>query len=95
MRPRLLVLLLLAFALPSATQGTAAVRFAAADIGDGIVLHYAEEGSGAPVVFVHGSLSGMTYWKDQVNAFAIHYRPLAYVFADPDAWTRTSHTPRP
>ena len=78
MRPLLLVVLLLASALPSATQDTAAVRFGAADIGHGIVLHYAEGGSGTPVVFVHGSLSDMTYWKDQLNTFARHYRSLAY-----------------
>jgi pimeloyl-ACP methyl ester carboxylesterase len=76
MHPRRLLLVLLAFALPSATQDT--VRFASADIGDGIVLHYAEKGSGTPVVFGHGSLSEMTYWNDQVNAFASDYRSLAY-----------------
>src|SRR5579863_9841476 len=52
--------------------------FGAVDIGDGITLHYAEVGSGTPVVFVHGSISDLTYWKDQVNAFGSKYRAITY-----------------
>lgn len=59
-------------------HASAAVRFAAVDIGKGVVLHYAEDGSGAPVIFVHGSLSDMSYWKDQLGAFGKHYRAIAY-----------------
>lgn len=50
----------------------------AVDIGDGITLHYVDEGSGIPVVFVHGSLSDGGYWADQVGPFATHYRAIAY-----------------
>ena len=50
----------------------------AADIGQGIVLHYVDEGAGIPVVFVHGSLSDGGYWADQIGPFSKHYRAIAY-----------------
>lgn len=74
----LAVVAALAAATSVCARTPAAVRFGAADIGKGVVLHYAEAGSGAPVVFVHGSLSDMTYWKAQVEAFGRHYRAIAY-----------------
>ncbi len=54
------------------------VTFGVADIGNGVRLHYAEEGHGTPVVFVHGSISDMSYWNGALNAFAPHYRAIAY-----------------
>lgn len=62
----------------SASAQSVAARFGTVDIGHHIVLHYVEEGAGAPVVFVHGSLCDMGYWKDQVDAFARRYRAIAY-----------------
>jgi pimeloyl-ACP methyl ester carboxylesterase len=50
----------------------------AAEIGDGIRLFYAEAGRGAPVVFVHGSLSDGGYWNDQVGPFSRQHRAVAY-----------------
>lgn len=47
-------------------------------LGNGIVLHYVEEGAGIPVIFVHGSLSDGSYWADQIGPFAEHYRAIAY-----------------
>lgn len=44
----------------------------------GIVLHYVDQGHGAPVIFVHGSLSDGGYWSDQVPAFAKRYHVIAY-----------------
>ncbi|MDE2465262.1 MAG: alpha/beta hydrolase [Alphaproteobacteria bacterium] len=62
---------------PSAMAGQ--LRFGVAAIGHGLVLHYAEEGAGPLVIFVHGSLSQMNYWQEQVPAFAArHYRAIAY-----------------
>lgn len=49
-----------------------------ADIGGGIKLHYAEQGSGTPLIFVHGSLSDGGYWTDQITQFAEHYHVIAY-----------------
>lgn len=43
------------------------------DIGHGITLHYIEQGSGPPVVFVHGSIGDYSYWRDQVAAFSDKY----------------------
>ena len=56
--------------------GVPAIKTAA--IGNGIVLHYMEEGSGIPVVFVHGSLSDGIYWADEIGPFAEHYLAIAY-----------------
>ena len=53
-------------------------NIAAADIGDGITLHYVERGSGTPVVFVHGSLSDYSYWNEQLEQFSTRYRAIAY-----------------
>src|SRR5437660_7756027 len=48
-------------------------------VGDGVELHYAERGSGIPVVFVHGSLSEGGFWNEQVAYFAANgYRAIAY-----------------
>ena len=49
-----------------------------AHIGQGIELHYVENGRGTPVIFVHGSLSDYTYWQGQMEPFASYYRALAY-----------------
>lgn len=70
--------LLLLFVAPGVSAAEQSVHFGAADIGHGIVLHYAEMGHGAPVVFSHGSLGDMSYWRDQVNAFSKDYRAIAY-----------------
>lgn len=73
----LLVLALLApqsGALPTADAPT--IR--TVDIGNGITLHYVDQGKGTPVIFVHGSLSDGGYWADQVGQFAEHYRAIAY-----------------
>ncbi len=48
------------------------------DIGSGISLHYVEQGSGTPLIFVHGSLSDGGYWTDQVGSFAEQYHVIAY-----------------
>jgi pimeloyl-ACP methyl ester carboxylesterase len=47
-------------------------------IGDGIRLHYVEQGSGTPLVLVHGSLSDGGYWTDQIGPLSKHYRVIAY-----------------
>ncbi len=50
----------------------------AIDIGNGIALHYVDQGQGTPVLFVHGSLSDGGYWADQVGQFAKHHRAISY-----------------
>jgi pimeloyl-ACP methyl ester carboxylesterase len=67
-----LVLASLLALAPSAPQ------FKIADIGNGIHLHYAEQGRGTPVIFVHGSLSDYGYWKDEFPVFSPHYRVISY-----------------
>lgn len=61
-----------------AQQNAAAPAIQTADIGHGITLHYVEQGTGTPVIFVHGSLSDGGYWTDEVTAFSTNYRAIAY-----------------
>src|SRR5215467_310760 len=61
-----------------AQKNAPAPQIHAADIGHGITLHYVDEGSGVPVIFVHGSLRDGGYWADQIGPFAKHYRAIAY-----------------
>jgi pimeloyl-ACP methyl ester carboxylesterase len=81
LRLRLLALavVLAVTASSDANQATiAAPAIRAVDIGHGITLHYVDEGTGVPVIFVHGSLSDGGYWADQIGPFAQHYRAIAY-----------------
>ncbi|MDE2483386.1 MAG: alpha/beta hydrolase [bacterium] len=78
-RIALLAASILVAALPAhASDASPRVRFGVADLGNGVRLHYASEGSGAPIVFLHGSLSDMSYWKQTVDAFSAHYTAIAY-----------------
>lgn len=61
-----------------AQKNAAEPQIHAAGIGHGIRLHYVDEGTGVPVIFVHGSLSDGGYWADQIGPFAKHYRAIAY-----------------
>jgi pimeloyl-ACP methyl ester carboxylesterase len=73
------VVLALLLAAHGATQSKAdAPIIRTANLAQGIVLHYVEDGTGTPVIFVHGSLSDGGYWADQVGAFGKHYRAIAY-----------------
>jgi non-heme chloroperoxidase len=45
---------------------------------NGTTLHYIEEGSGEPVVLVHGGLSDYRMWEGQMQPFAEKYRVIAY-----------------
>ena len=45
---------------------------------NGVELHYVDQGSGVPVVFVHGGLEDYRAWQGQVEAFSKHYRAIAY-----------------
>jgi len=47
-------------------------------LSNGVALHYVEQGTGTPVIFVHGSLGDYTYWKQQVDAFAKHFHVVDY-----------------
>lgn len=68
----------LALLFLSSQSFAAGPQFKTVAIGHGMTLHYAEQGKGVPVIFVHGSLSDYGYWRDQMGAFAKHYRAIAY-----------------
>jgi non-heme chloroperoxidase len=72
------IVLALLSANGSALAATEAPIIRTVDIGHGITLHYVEQGTGTPVIFVHGSLSDGGYWADQIGPFAGHYRAIAY-----------------
>ncbi len=44
----------------------------------GIEIHYAEEGRGVPLVFVHGGMGDWTSWAPQWPAFTPHFRCITY-----------------
>jgi 3-oxoadipate enol-lactonase len=41
-------------------------------------LHYEAEGSGDPVLLIHGNLGNLRMWDDQVGPFAERYRLIRY-----------------
>jgi pimeloyl-ACP methyl ester carboxylesterase len=55
---------------------------------NGVDLSYVEQGTGAPVVFVHGSFSDVRIWERQRPAVAESYRFIAYNERDhgPGPW---------
>jgi pimeloyl-ACP methyl ester carboxylesterase len=78
-RVLLLVLVALPAHLSAQTAQERALTLRRVVVNHGIELRYVERGTGAPVVFVHGSLSDGSYWTNQVNAFAeAGYRAIAY-----------------
>ncbi|MBF6614627.1 MAG: alpha/beta hydrolase [Chloroflexi bacterium] len=55
---------------------------------NGTELHYVEEGTGDPVVFVHGALGDFRTWSAQVRPFAERYHTISYSRRAhyPNAW---------
>jgi len=45
---------------------------------NGVELSYIEQGTGAPVVFVHGAWMDLRFWEPQREAIAKQYRFIAY-----------------
>jgi pimeloyl-ACP methyl ester carboxylesterase len=45
---------------------------------NGTTLEYTEQGTGPPVVFVHGGLNDLRAWTRQLEAFRSKYRVAAY-----------------
>ena len=43
---------------------------------NGVEIHYAEYGSGPPVILLHGGLGNSDYWGDLIPALAPHYRVI-------------------
>ncbi len=44
------------------------------DTGDGVRMHYLDEGQGLPIVMVHGNPTWSFYYRDPVRRLAGHYR---------------------
>jgi pimeloyl-ACP methyl ester carboxylesterase len=45
---------------------------------NGVELHYFQNGSGVPVVLIHGGLGDYREWSAQIEPFSQHYRVLDY-----------------
>lgn len=45
---------------------------------NGVDLFYREQGTGTPIVFVHGAWMDLRYWEPQQHAIAARYRFIAY-----------------
>ena len=45
---------------------------------DGTTLAYREQGEGEPVVFVHGGMSDLRIWEQQLSAIGASYRAISY-----------------
>lgn len=56
--------------------------------GSGVDLFYIEQGTGTPVVFVHGAWMDLRYWEPQRRAIAAQYRFVAYTlrYHGPAPW---------
>ncbi len=56
---------------------------------NGTELTYLAQGTGAPVLFVHGSLDDLRSWRYQMGPFAARYRTVAYSrrYHYPNPWT--------
>ncbi len=49
------------------------------EVGDGVGLHYLEQGEGDPIIFIHGLTGDYSDWTRQLEAFAKEgYRAIAY-----------------
>ncbi len=46
------------------------------DVGQGVRLHYLDEGKGEPLVMVHGNPTWSFYWRNLVTAFSTQYRVI-------------------
>src|SRR5678815_5021842 len=61
-----------------AHRSSAAQKRSGNVLANGLSFSYLEEGSGTPVVLVHGSVSDYREWTAQMSPLATHYRVIAY-----------------
>jgi non-heme chloroperoxidase len=74
----LIVLLFAAPALLRAQQPAKVPELKKVSVADGVELHYVEQGTGVPVVFIHGTGNEYSVWGGYLANFADSYRAIAY-----------------
>jgi pimeloyl-ACP methyl ester carboxylesterase len=70
--------IVIAFVLSAFYTSTISAQKTGKVVVDGMSLAYMEEGSGPPVVLIHGSVSDYREWSKQMKALARHHRVIAY-----------------
>jgi hypothetical protein len=45
---------------------------------NGVELHYIEQGTGEPLVLVHGGTGDYRYWEPQLGPFSQHFHVVSY-----------------
>jgi pimeloyl-ACP methyl ester carboxylesterase len=58
---------------------------------NGLSFHYVDEGSGPPVLLVHGSIADYREWSRQIAPLSQHYRVIVY--SRRYHWPRRGKTP--
>jgi pimeloyl-ACP methyl ester carboxylesterase len=84
---RLSVLASLLMSLVASSNATSAPLAQEIDV-DGVRLKYVEQGSGEPIVFVHGAFSDLRIWEPLREEVAKRYRFIAYTqrYFGTDPW---------
>lgn len=47
-------------------------------VSGGVEIHFAQEGRGTPLVFIHGGMGDWSSWSPQWDAFTPHFRCITY-----------------
>src|SRR5262245_31431924 len=74
---RRLTVALLACVDLQCSEGAISQKYKHAEV-NGTRLAYVEAGTGDPVVFVHGGLQDLRFWRQHLDAFSSRYHAIAY-----------------
>src|SRR6266700_4240263 len=60
------------------SQDTLPVSIQQVSLSNGVVLNYCSKGQGETLIFIHGSLSDLTYWQYPVTVFSKYFHVITY-----------------
>ena len=79
MKPNFQIVFLILFVVFSSPANGEKLKLQKVSLDNKVTLHYAEQGTGEPIIFVHGLTGDSSYWTHQVEAFAKkNYRAITY-----------------